>query len=236
MTLPTLKLCRRPGKCEASRGRRCAGIALLWAIVSLATYCGADEGREATTIPVTWTKVSGVRFTCARRRGASAEDRLLISDDVGRTWTIGERRSSDGDYWEARFPRDGRFWLAVRSVNAQHQLKGPERVIPECIVMVDTVAPRLTFELTETDHQTIVGKISADDENLLPASLQYSAWSESADGTQISCQPSEELITPGTGKLTGSIIWFPKKPGRFVACVTISDRAQHQIQLTRGRR
>ena len=28
--------------------------------------------------------------------------------------------------------------------------------------MVDTVAPRLTFELTETDHQTIVGKISAD--------------------------------------------------------------------------
>ncbi len=234
MTLPLLKPCRRSGTCDASQGRRCLGIALWWAIASVAACCSADDGLETAKLPVTWTKVSHVGITRANGAEASAGDRLLISDDGGRTWTIGEGRSPDGDFWEAQFSHDGCFWLAVRSVNARHQLISPEHVLPECIMIVDTVAPRLKFELTETDDHTIVGKISAADANLLPASLRYSAWSESPDGTRQSCQPSEVLIDPSAGRLSGSIIWLPKSPGRFVARVAVSDGAQHEVQQTRA--
>jgi len=159
----------------------------------------------------------------------ATNERLVVSDNGGRTWKVATNQIATNNSWETQLPGDGRYWVSIRAVDEQGRLGPVDDTAPPRLVVVDSTLPRLKLELTEIDDGTIVGKILAADPNLASASLRHSAWIESPTGERIPCEPKEVRHSPGEGVIAEQIVWSPKTPGRFVLNASVKDNAQNEV-------
>jgi len=230
MKLPSVPSLQRLCARRTFAFRHSAFVAAWCAMTAVAATCSAQVASEATRVSSSWSKTAKVRFDRPAGDSLSAtNERLVVSDNGGRTWSVAANQVAANNSWETQLPGDGRYWVSLGTVDEQGRLVAHPGKAPGQLIIVDSTPPRVTLELTEFDDGTVVGKISATDVNLDAKSLRYAAWTETNSGARVPCTAKEVHLSPTEGVIAGQIVWAPKTPGRFVLNASVKDNAQNQV-------
>ncbi|MFY9254622.1 MAG: hypothetical protein WAO83_14310 [Fuerstiella sp.] len=152
-------------------GRGCSAMALFGAaMASDALLTNTTSFRIPFAVDnVDGTQVSGSAILFSSLNGAAVMERIQTVD-----------ASSGGFQFNA--PADGRYGFAVRLIDASGRPVGNDgRLQPEMEVIVDTVAPELSFEMSDIGNGEIALSWSASETGISPGSLKIE-YAEGTDG------------------------------------------------------
>ena len=177
----------------------------LLASVAYWAICSTLELRADPPIPnkTQYSNRLQFRIPFTVKSGSTAEQsaqqfRLYVSQDLGKSWQLGESVAPSAGKFAFKAPADGEYWFIVRIVDAQGKLHPDlNSNNPGMKVIVDTQAPKLRLNLQQTSPGMVKLSWDASDEHLDPNQLKI------------------HYLPPGTNEWK-EIGILPKASGQFV--------------------
>jgi hypothetical protein len=196
------------------------------------TGAGAQRSDEPA-VYATRQRVFAIPFTVDRRVAQPVEVHLYVSEDRGASWQLYARQQPTARQFTFRAPRDGEYWFASRTLDANRPTTDQTKLQPELRVAVDTVVPQLQFTVRPTDDGAVMSSWRATDPQLENSSLRI----EYQEGPgrpwkHVSVAEARDHGIPGATQ--GQTTWRPdsQSPTIHIRAV-IRDRAGNQAVVNR---
>ena len=177
----------------------------LAALLAVAALCGRAVAQE----PVYTTKMQfRIPFKIdpiERDRLGISEVRLFSSTDKGKSWKQIASASPTERHFRFEAPGEGSYWFDVRSIDRKRKMHPPgEQFTAGLKVIVDSTAPQLELEVTQSEPEQMKVAWYVDDENLDLSSLklEYTSkdtgrWQPMAISLQASGMTTQPLDVDG---------------------------------------
>ena len=135
------------------------------------------------------------------------EIQLYYSGDLGQNWMLYSRQRPNTRQFQFRTFQDGEYWFHVRTLNRMGQFHPSDPFQPELKVIVDTVPPKLEFEVHRGSAGETLSKWRAYDLQINPASIDI----RYRVGKSTTWQPValEQATLTSPTMLSGQVTWWP---------------------------
>lgn len=155
-----------------------------------------------------------------KKLGAT-EIQLYVSDNQGASWKLHETVKPDGGKFSYQSPQDGEFWFSVRTLAAGGLTYPAGPHDPGLKVVVDTMPPELSLDLTEIRPGEVeLEWISADSHlNLDSFKLEF-LESQKSEWEAVNVRPA----------MRGKTSWSVAEAGLVEVRGTILDTAGNSVQ------
>jgi hypothetical protein len=159
-----------------------------------------------------------------------AQVQLLLSRTGANDWSVLQSAQPNVQGFSYHAPEDGRYWFALRHLDAKGQVLGGQQVVPQLNLVIDTAQPQLTLTASrENDHQIAI-RYDATDANLQTTSLILEARVASGLWTNVHVGPPE--ITQAA-RVSGTASWSPPESSSEIEVRgSIADGAGQRGQAT----
>jgi hypothetical protein len=150
-----------------------------------------------------------------------AQVQLLLSRTGANDWVVLQSAQPNVQGFSYHAPADGRYWFALKHLDAQGQPLDGTSVVPQLQLVIDTQMPQLALSTALEVANQIVIRYEATDANLQPDSLILEA--RPADGlwTNVSIGPPE---VAQADRIAGSVRWpLPTGTGEIEIRGSIAD-------------
>lgn len=136
-----------------------------------------------------------------------SEIQLYYSGDLGQNWMLYSRQRPNARQFQFRTFQDGEYWFHVRTLNQMGQLHPSDQFQPELKVIVDTVPPKLEFEVHRGSAGETLSKWRAYDLQINPESIDI----RYRVGKSTTWQPVavEQATLTSPTMLSGQVTWWP---------------------------
>ena len=184
----------------------------------------------------------GIPFRIDGSDEALIEVQLYVSEDRGKNWRFYDRQPTAKTEFPFTADSDGEYWFSIKTLDRNRKLLPEGDALPELVVLVDTVDPKLEFQVQADPAGRINCRWIATDQHLDPGSLQifYQPTGSYVDPSQAdewSKVPATLNGTARNGAYSDQISWWPETTARSLNVrMVIADLAgnsvQHDRQLT----
>jgi hypothetical protein len=159
-----------------------------------------------------------------------AQVQLLLSRTGENDWTVLQSAQPNVQGFSYHAAEDGRYWFALKHLDAQGQLLGGTTVIPQLQLVIDTQMPQLALSAALEDANQILVRYEATDANLLSSSLILEARTAGGLWTNLSVGPPE---SSQPGRISGSVRWpLPASTNGIEIRGSIADGTGQRGQAT----
>lgn len=143
-----------------------------------------------------------------------SEVQLYYSTDLGQNWILYSRQRPNARQFQFRTFQDGEYWFHVRTVNRLGQLHPSDQFQPELKVIVDTVPPKLEFEVQRGSAGETLSKWRAYDLQINPASIDI----RYRVGKSPMWQPVavEQATLTNPTMMSGQVTWWPTTGSNYL--------------------
>lgn len=166
-------------------------------------------------------------FTVNPAAGMPSEVHLYVSTDRGASWRFYDRAVPTAGGFAFRAPRDGEYWFALQTVEADGRAAPRlQNLRPGRRVVVDTVEPQLQFDAAVGPAGDVTLSWKVADSTLAPETFKIE-YQPAVDGpwqpVPIDAQPSR-----AGSSLAGQKTWRPETPSRVIHVrAEVADRANN---------
>ncbi|MDZ4657620.1 MAG: hypothetical protein SH868_08580 [Bythopirellula sp.] len=159
-----------------------------------------------------------------------AQVQLLLSRTGANDWTVLQSAEPNVQGFSYHAPADGRYWFALKHLDAKGQPLGGANVVPQLQLVIDTQLPQLTLSATLDSANQILIRYEAADANLLTSSLLIEARAAGGLWTNVSVGPPE---SSELGRVAGTVRWpLPQASGEIEIRGSIADGTGQRGQAT----
>ena len=153
-----------------------AGLALLcFAITANHQINASTASAMDASLPkllATSQKSFEIPFTIGANQDDVVEVVLHVSTDRGRTWQEHSRRAPTAKAFPFSCRADQEFWFAIQTINRNGQKQpAPQALKVELRIAVDTVQPKMEFQVRPDAAGRVVSIWTASDQNIDPCSM-----------------------------------------------------------------
>jgi hypothetical protein len=148
-------------------------------------------------------------------QGGPIEVQLLISTDRGANWHLYSRQKPTDGQFHFRAAKDGEYWFASRTIDAQNRARPEGTLRPELKYLIDTTGPALELTADVGTAGEIWTAWQMSDDHLDTQSLKI----EYQTGPGQAWQPvAVELPRDDAGRtqLTGKMTWRPQTTSKVL--------------------
>ena len=122
-----------------------------WAVLTT-TLAIAKPTPQQSSAPIREiaTKLTGfsIPFKLEQTKESYIEVQLYVSDDQGSHWNFYGRQDTDQGDFNFQSNGDGEYWFALKTLDRNRQLLPPGNIVaPELKITVDTIQPKLEFQI-----------------------------------------------------------------------------------------
>ncbi len=150
-----------------------------------------------------------------------AQVQLLLSRTLSNDWVVLQSAKPNVQGFSYHAPADGRYWFALKHLDANGQPLDGVNVVPQLQLVIDTQMPQLALSAALEGANQIAIRYEASDANLQPASLIIEARPAGGLWTNVSLGPPE-VAEPE--RLVGSVRWpLPSNSGEIEIRGSIAD-------------
>ena len=135
------------------------------------------------------------------------EIQLYYSGDLGQNWMLYSRQRPNTRQFQFRTFQDGEYWFHVRTLNRMGQFHPSDQFQPELKVIVDTVPPKLEFEVHRGSAGETLSKWRAYDLQINPESIDIRYRVGKSNTWQPVALEQATLTSPTM--LSGQVTWWP---------------------------
>jgi hypothetical protein len=195
------------------------------------------------TIKVLSTKLNGfgIPFKVDARDGQFIEVQLYQSRDQGKTWSFHSRQPTTAREFPFTAEGDGEYWFSIKTLDRNRRLLPEGDPIAELKIVVDTIEPKLGFQIESDPAGRVVCRWQASDKNLNTGSFQIhyrASAGELVSGEAIDDRwrsvPIELNAVARNGAWSDQVAWWPDTADeRLEVRVRISDNAGNFSSVTR---
>ncbi len=218
-----------------------AGLALLlatcpWIDISVVSAFPVAAGQPPKLL-ATSQKSFEIPFTIGIAQKDVVEVVLQMSTDRGMTWQEHSRRAPAAKSFPFSCRADQEFWFAIQTINRNGQRDPtPQALKPELRIAVDTVRPKMEFQVRPDAAGRIVGIWTASDQNIDPCSMVIQYRNQNAaDNEPWFKVPAQTCRTDVTTSYRDELAWWPQIAVRNLQVrAIIKDLAGNQISVDRS--
>ncbi len=159
-----------------------------------------------------------------------AQVQLLLSRTGANDWTVLQSAEPNVQGFSYHAPEDGRYWFALKHLDAQGEPLGGTTVVPQLQLVIDTQMPQLTLSAVLDGGNQILIRYDATDANILTSSLLIEARTAGGLWTNVSVGPPE---SSQPGRVSGSVRWpLPTVASEIEIRGSIADGTGQRGQAT----
>ena len=217
-----------------------AGLALLCFAISAnhqlnaSTTFAGDESLPK--LLATSQKSFEIPFTIGTSQKDVVEVVLHMSTDRGRTWQEHSRRAPTAKAFPFSCRADQEFWFAIQTINRNGEKQPtPQALKVELRIAVDTVQPKLEFQVRPDAAGRVVGIWTASDQNIDPCSMviQYRNLN-AVDSEPWFTVPAQMCRTDVKTSYRDELAWWPQIAVKnLMVRAIIKDLAGNQVAVDR---
>lgn len=195
-----------------------------------------DVAQRAADLPSAtyWREATfPIPFALEGQSGRQLEVLLFVSVDRGASWQLFDRKGASERQFLFKSERDGEYWFASKTVDAQSGVRPalPER--PQLRVIVDTSKPKLELNADVQAAGEVQASWQISDPTVVPQSfkLEYQpldggAWEQVAVEKPDGRSPA--------ARFQGHASWWPKTDARTIMLrAEVRDAADNRTVVTR---
>ena len=156
------------------------------------------------------------------------EVHLLVSTDQGKTWSTSARQGADSKGFQFQATRDGEYWFASRTLDAQGKAKPAGDPEAELRIIIDTTLPKIELDaaITVSGELKAIWKITDASATPEGIKLEYQSGDTYAMPAWQSVTLDPALQQANSGMLLGSATWSPTGTQRVIDVrMVVQDRA-----------
>lgn len=217
-----------------------AGLALLYFAITANHQINASTTLASdASLPkllATSQKSFEIPFTIGTNQKDVVEVVLHVSTDRGRTWQEHSRRAPTAKAFPFSCRADQEFWFAIQTINRNGEKQPtPQALKVELRIAVDTVQPKLEFQVRPDAAGRVVGIWTASDQNIDPCSMviQYRNLN-AVDSEPWFTVPAQMCRTDVKTSYRDELAWWPQiAVQNLMVRAVIKDLAGNQVAVER---
>lgn len=206
-------------------------------LLSCATFASA-AGVEQPEAIMTRDTAFAIPFELEAEPGQTAEARLFVSNDQGKTWKLFGRAQAPVESFDFRASGEGEYWFVVRTDGTTVESLTAEGPAAELRVIVDTTPPKLEVVAEPTADGTLSIRWKTDDAQLavepLKITYQIAGNDPMAPPREVEAARTKRQLDKRSG--SGEFQWRPIVTDRQLvlraeACDAAGNVASQEVPL-----
>lgn len=179
-------------------------------LLACAIFAPVADAEQPEAI---WTRDTAfaIPFEFEAEPGQSAEARLFVSNDQGKTWKLFGRAQAPIESFAFRAAEEGEYWFVVRTDGTTVESLTVERPAAELRVIVDTTPPKLDVVAEPSADGTLRIRWKTDDSRLaaepLKLTYQLAGTANSEPLREVDAARTKRQLDKHSG--TGEFQWRP---------------------------